>query len=475
MQNEYDFLQRLYMDNSATKFGYAFYLSYFFRNVLDLRRRFDRITLKKQAKPYTVSDFCMGVCIAVSVGCCPFSRIDTELYEERKLACSIGLEKGFFSSRQAHRILNTFSGYHVNQLKRIAQTLISEFGDAPRDDLIIVDIDQSTRSTYACKREGATTGKTPKHGQNCLQWSVVFCDGEVIDQQLKEGYRHCIDDFKERYQQALKVLSRIDVLRIDGGYLSAENLQYIGEQLFCTKAGINLNCVQQGLQNAEGHYWKRIDKHTKIFDCGLMNIFSKADRKYRLIIVKGQKRQERRIPKTQRIQGKGYRSFRITYKEIIFGILTNIDGKAAQIYEFYKHRQTIENYFRDSNWSFETGKLPSQRFSANQAYLWLISIVQNSLQWFKRQCLPEYWQSCSYQKIRDELISRKALVTVKPGYVQINFSIYFKYKEVHDFAADRLERIKDNIDRGEPFDNYWKFSFHPSVQEELKAKIQDRQ
>ena len=78
----------------------------------------------------------------------------------------------------------------------------SEFGDAPRRELIIVDIDQSARPTYAQKREGATTGKSQKKGQLCLQWSVAGSSGEVIDQQLKEGYRHCIDDFQERYQKA---------------------------------------------------------------------------------------------------------------------------------------------------------------------------------------------------------------------------------------------------------------------------------
>ena len=73
---------------------------------------------------------------------------------------------------------------------------------ASRHKLIIVDIDQSARPTYAQLLSGATTGKTAKRGQKCLQWSVAFSAGEVIDQQLKEGYRHCIDDFKERYQQA---------------------------------------------------------------------------------------------------------------------------------------------------------------------------------------------------------------------------------------------------------------------------------
>lgn len=462
------------MDDSATKFGYAFYLSYFYRNILELDRKFEQITLKKVTQLYTINDFCMGISLAISVGCYPISKINTELFEERKLARSIGLENGFFSASQAHRILNKFNGYHVTQLKRIGQTLVSEFGNAPRQELIIVDIDQSARPTYAQKREGATFVKTQKQADNnCLQWSVAFCVGEVIDQELKEGYRHCLDDFKQRYEQALRVLGRIDILRIDGGYLSAENLQFLNqkEQSFCTKASINLNCVQNGLKKAQRHYWKRVDKHTKVFDGGLMNIFPKVTQKYRLILVKGQKKAIRRIPKKQRKSGQGYRPSRIIYQEVIFGILTNISGNPIHVYKFYKQRQTIENYFRDSNGSFELNKLPSQQFRANQSYLWLTSIVQNALMWFKRQCLPENWQSCSYQKIRDELINRKALVTSIASYVQINFSIYFKYKEIHDFAAKRLENLKENIDNKRPLGNSWKFAAKLSLPKELKIEI----
>jgi hypothetical protein len=359
----------------------------------------------------------------------------------------------------------------VNQLKRIGQTLVSEFGDAPRQELIVVDIDQSARPTYAQKREGVTTGKTQKHGQKCLQWSVTFCAGEVIDQKLKEGYRHCIDDFKQRYKEAVRVLGRIDILRIDGGYFSAENLQFLTkDQLFCTKVGVKLNCVKEELKKATKHYWKRVDKHTKIFDCGFINVFPKVSQKYRLILVKGQKIKERRIPKNQRKQGKGHRSYRITHHEMIFGILTNISGNPIHVYKFYKQRQTIENYFRDSNWSFEINKLPSQRFRANEAYLWLTTIVQNALVWFKRQCLPEDWQSCSHQKIRDELINRKALVTEEASYIQINFSIYFKYKEAHDFAASRLEIMKEALDNGEPLGNSWKFTTNISLPKHLKIE-----
>ena len=116
----------------------------------------------------------MGISLAISVGSCPFSKIDRELFEEQKLAHSIGLKNGLFSSSQAHRILNTFNGYHVNQLKRIGPHLLSEFGNASRQESIVVDIDQSSRPTYAHKREGATTGKTEKHGHCAFNGQLLL-------------------------------------------------------------------------------------------------------------------------------------------------------------------------------------------------------------------------------------------------------------------------------------------------------------
>ena len=307
-----------------------------------------------------------------------FLKLIPNFDSSRKLACSIGLESGFVSIVQAHRILNAFNGYHVNQLIRYGHSLVSEFGNAPHCSLIVVDIDQSVRQTIAQKREGATTGKNYKHGQNCLQWSVAFRQGEVIDQQLKEGYRHCIDDLEERYRTCKKILGHIDILRVDGGYLSADNLNLLKDQLFCTKAGINLNCVKEGLKKTTGHYWKKVDEHTKIFDCGLMDIFPDVSQQFRLILVKGQKQLKRRIPQNKREQVQSHRSCCITYQEIVLAILDSIEGNPIHVYEFYKQRLPYENYFRDSYWSFETNKLPSQQFRANQSYLWLTTIVQNA-------------------------------------------------------------------------------------------------
>jgi hypothetical protein len=88
------------MDDSATKFGGAIYLSYFFRNYRSLERRFEQITLKKIAKPYTVSHFCMEISLAISLGSCPFSKINTELLFELKIGAFYRLRSRIFHGQK---------------------------------------------------------------------------------------------------------------------------------------------------------------------------------------------------------------------------------------------------------------------------------------------------------------------------------------------------------------------------------------
>ena len=60
----------------------------------------------------------------------------------------------------------------------------------------------------------------------------------------------------------------------------------------------------------------------------------------------------------------------------------------AKIYETCKARWAVENFFKESNQSFSSGKLPSSRFRGNQFFLGLLCVVYNLMQWFKRDCLP---------------------------------------------------------------------------------------
>ena len=144
--------------------------------------------------------------------------------------------------------------------------------------------------------------------------------------------------------------------------------------------------------------WKRVGR---VQDTWVMNfnnhiIFAGQTLPLRLVLVK-------RREKVKKVK-KGRVHWRM--KEYIYGIVTNIARKEKtpnQVYRFYHQRATIENFFRESRQSFHLGKLPSQKFRGNEAYLWFVALAYNCFVWFKRDILPKHMQRRTAQTIRRKL------------------------------------------------------------------------
>jgi len=125
------------------------------------------------------------------------------------------------------------------------------------------------------------SSEAKNRGKPCYQWSVAFVRGEMVFQKLNKGNSHGISCFKEMVESvAAKLEKPISIIRVDGGYFSADTLDWT---------------IERGYQ-----------------------------------IV------------------------------------------------------TIENFFKESKNPFNSGKIPSQKFRANEAYLQFVAIAYNCYSWFKK-------------------------------------------------------------------------------------------
>jgi Transposase DDE domain group 1 len=82
----------------------------------------------------------------------------------------------------------------------------------------------------------------------------------------------------------------------------------------------------------------------------------------------------------------------------------------AKIYETYKARWAVENFFKESNQSFGSGKLPSSRFRGNQFFLALLVVVYNLMQFFKRDCLPRAYRAMSFATVRRHFLEHAVAI-----------------------------------------------------------------
>ncbi|MFQ5835838.1 MAG: transposase [bacterium] len=68
---------------------------------------------------------------------------------------------------------------------------------------------------------------------------------------------------------------------------------------------------------------------------------------------------------------------------VIIHNVVGLDTPRA-IFEFHHQRQTIENFFKESKNPFNSSKMPSQYFRANEAYLYFVGLAYNSFALFKK-------------------------------------------------------------------------------------------
>lgn len=364
-----------------TRYGFFPAIAKFFIDHLCLKKRFKQVTIPKQRiRDFAVEDLCISMISLPVLGIPYIWQINDCLRDEPAVARALGLKRVFDQST-LHRFLNRFSGWHVNQLEKIHVQLLQQEGQSLQEEFIVLDIDASTRSLWGTKRQGASPGRNTKaKGKDCYQWSVSFSSGELICQQLDKGHVHCINRLHTLFEKSKQILGRIDLLRVDGGYISEETLTFLaGEKVaFLAKIGNQYGIVKTFKETLTETAWKPYDENTWLYNAGVVQVSAGCVRPLRLIMV-------RHVNSIKKVH-KGRVFYRTKY--IYYGIVAHLcePHRAAWIYRIYKERQTVEQFFKEGNQSFNTGKMPSQRLRANQAYLYFMGIGYNCFLWFKKNC-----------------------------------------------------------------------------------------
>ena len=185
----------------------------------------------------------------------------------------------------------------------------------------------------------------------------------------KAPFQELLKDVKEKLNKA------ISIVRLDGGYFSSENLEFIASERIqvLTTERYDWIMAQKPVINPEK--WIDYDKNTKLLDLGVIKVISTTDLTFRVVLV-----EKEQIPFNRK-----------KVKKIRYAIIENLAFRldAKGLYQFYHGRQTIENYFKEAKNPFNAGKMPSSKFQANEAYLYLVAIAGNLFVWFKKNFFPQ--------------------------------------------------------------------------------------
>src|SRR3954447_23319410 len=226
-------------------------------------------TLKTAANGlYSTTDKLMSQVTLFILGIARISHIDRSLAGETALARTLGLKR-FPSSDTLYAVLKKVTHWHIKQVDRIHQDYLTErahFDSAP----VIADLDLSVKSTEGHQRQGATPGHNPQHkGRDCYQWAVAFVSGLVVWQQLCRGNTSGHSLVRTALEALQQRLPRLDLIRLDGGFLSAKVLNDLveGRVPFLTKAGRKLSSVGSLIEATQPWQWQGYDEETRLRRC----------------------------------------------------------------------------------------------------------------------------------------------------------------------------------------------------------------
>jgi len=168
----------------------------------------------------------------------------------------------------AHRFLNEFQLWRIRQLENVADELAKTFGEAFRQDIVVLDIDSTTHSLESRKRQKAVVGYNKKNpGKPCYQWSVGFIRGEAVTHKLYAGNTTCKNHLKDTLEMVTeKIPQPVSIVRLDGGYLSAELLDFIAEKNLSVIMGARYDWVMAQKPEIDPQKWIRHDEKTQIYD-----------------------------------------------------------------------------------------------------------------------------------------------------------------------------------------------------------------
>jgi hypothetical protein len=374
-----------------------------FLHRLRLPQHLGDITIRTAANGlYTTTDKLMSLVTLFLLGIARISHIDCTLAGETALARCLGLNR-FPSSDTLYNLLKRVNLWHVKQIDRIHQEYLDEQARL-EDATTIADLDLSVKSTEGHQRQNATPGHNPKHkGRDCYQWAVAFVSGVVVWQQLYRGNTSGQNVVRTALEAVLKRLPRLDILRLDGGFLSAKVLnEVVSRKLhFLTKAGCKLKSIRTLLKQTRPEQWQSYDENTRLRRCSKVQLLDDFSTPVTAILVECR----RRIKKM--------RKGRLRWRTRIFyyAIITDLHHwSTAKIYETYKARWAVENFFKEANQSFNSGKLPSSQFRGNQFFLGLLSVVYNLMQWFKRDCLPRSYRALCFATVRRHFLEHAVMI-----------------------------------------------------------------
>jgi hypothetical protein len=332
------------------------------------------------------------------------------------------------------RFLQRISPDGLAKLRSVQSQLLKRMLKKPRPaKKIILDMDSTVLVLYG-KQELATIGYNPtKRGRPSYHPLLCF-DGitkDCIHAELRSGNTYTSSGttslLETSFAKIPQNVKRV-YIRADKGFYDHDIIEKIEEHsavLFTIAAkltspikrrlsSLRYHTPTHGIEAAEFLYqpigWKK---------------------RYRFIVIR------RPIPEDPTEQLTLFSVGKFSYQVMV----TNMELKPINIWRFYNGRAGVELIIKELKNDYPVAKIPTKHFASNESYFHILLFSYNVVNWFKRLCLPQEFQTMTLGSLRARLLLIPGELVHSGNRPVLKLPSHFRDKDAVMYALKKISKL----------------------------------
>jgi len=380
---------------NLTHFGGVYLLSLFLRRLQFKSLLGQSLRLLQRNNHYSIAESILALMYPSMLG---IGRLETThlLKHNGVFHYLVGIP-AYPNPTTLRRFLQRISPAGLAKLRSVQSQLLKLMLEKPHPEKkIILDMDSTVLVLYG-KQELATIGYNPiKRGRPSYHPLLCF-DGitkDCIHAELRSGNTYTssgtTDLLDASFAKIPQTVKRV-FIRADKGFYDHKIIEKIEQHhgvLFTIAAkltspvkrrlsSLRYRTATHGIETAEFLYqpmgWRK---------------------RYRFIVIR------RPIPEDPTEQLTLFSVGTFSYQVIV----TNMELKPINIWRFYNGRAGVELIIKELKNDYPLAKIPTKHFASNESYFHILLFSYNLVNWFKRLCLPQEFQTMTLSSLRARLL-----------------------------------------------------------------------
>lgn len=381
-------------NQTLTHYGGVYLLHRFFTRIGLKNAIATEIRFVQRNNRYSVGELLLAILYPIILG---LQRIETtQLLQLNGVFRYLSGLSNYPDPSTLRRFLLRMAPQALTKLRKLHDRFLARMITKPHSpSRLIFDLDSTVLVVYG-KQQGAEVGYNPtKHGRRSYHPLLCF-EGrtkDFWDGELRPGNVHTASgtlDLLKACFAKIPALVRQVIIRADKGFYDRKIVEWLEQckarfvivarltrPIKRKLAHLKYVCASTGVQTAEFYYQPIRWFHP-----------------YRFVVIRRPQPEEAEPQLTLFKLGKYH------YQVLV----TNLDLKPFNLWRFYNGRASIERIIRELKGDYPLGKIPTRHFLANEAYLHLLLLSYNLVNWFKRLCLPREFQTATLDTLRNRIL-----------------------------------------------------------------------